>query len=175
MRIFVRLLHYEMTVQNCSLHFITSYMSGSSCRDRIQWNLLRQTAESRCEFLHRFRDWHEPPGQGQSPKHSRNSHLDAAVCPKRLYWLHYLCSTKIKLFPLNKCYNIFKFSGAYPSVMSGIQWRSWLRHCASSRKVAVSVFHWHNPSGRTMALGSTQPLTEMSTTNISWGLKAAGV
>ena len=30
-------------------------------------------------------------------------------------------------------------------------------------------FSWHNPSGRTMALGLTQPLTEMSTRNISWG------
>jgi len=30
-------------------------------------------------------------------------------------------------------------------------------------------FHWYNPSGRTMALGLTQPLTEMSTRNISWG------
>jgi len=30
-------------------------------------------------------------------------------------------------------------------------------------------FHWHNISGRTMALGSTQPLTEMSSRNISWG------
>jgi len=29
-------------------------------------------------------------------------------------------------------------------------------------------------SGRTMALGLTQPLTEMSTRNISWGVKAAG-
>jgi hypothetical protein len=27
----------------------------------------------------------------------------------------------------------------------------------------------YNPSGRTMALGSTKPLTEMSTRNISWG------
>ena len=35
-------------------------------------------------------------------------------------------------------------------------------------------FYWHNPSGRTVALGSTQPLTEMSTGNISWGVKAAG-
>ena len=35
-------------------------------------------------------------------------------------------------------------------------------------------FHSHNPSGRTMALGLTQPLTEMSTRNISWGVKAAG-
>jgi len=48
-----------------------------------------------------------------------------------------------------------------------------LRHCATSRKVAgsipdvvIGIFHLHNPSGRTMALGSTQPLTEMSTRNI---------
>jgi hypothetical protein len=44
----------------------------------------------------------------------------------------------------------------------GMQRRSWLRHCATSRKVvrsipdgAIGFFHWHNPSGRTMALGST--------------------
>ena len=35
-------------------------------------------------------------------------------------------------------------------------------------------FFIDNPSGRTMALGSTQPLTEMSTRNISWGVRAAG-
>jgi hypothetical protein len=35
------------------------------------------------------------------------------------------------------------------------------------------IFHWHNPVGRTMALESTQPLTEMSTRNISWGVNAA--
>jgi hypothetical protein len=58
--------------------------------------------------------------------------------------------------------------------------RSWLRHCATSRKVAgsipdgfIGIFYWHNPSGRAMALGLTQPLTEMSTRNISWGVKAA--
>jgi hypothetical protein len=31
------------------------------------------------------------------------------------------------------------------------------------------IQHDGNPSGRTMALGSTQPLTEMSTMNVSWG------
>jgi len=48
-----------------------------------------------------------------------------------------------------------------------------LRCCATNRKVAGSIpdgvignFHWHNPSDRPMALGSTQPLTEMSTRNI---------
>ena len=29
--------------------------------------------------------------------------------------------------------------------------------------------HWHNPPDRTMALGSTHPLREMSTRSISWG------
>jgi len=63
----------------------------------------------------------------------------------------------------------------------GTRWRSWLRHCATSRKVegsipdgAIGIFHWHNPSDRTMALGLTQPLIEMSTRSISWGVKAAG-
>jgi hypothetical protein len=62
-----------------------------------------------------------------------------------------------------------------------IRWRSWLRHCATNRKVAgsipdgvIGISHWHNPFGRTMALGSTQPLTEMSTRNISSGVNAAG-
>ena len=47
------------------------------------------------------------------------------------------------------------------------RWRSWLRHRATSRKVAGSIpdcvtgiFHSHNPSDRTTALGSTQPLNK---------------
>ena len=49
-------------------------------------------------------------------------------------------------------------------------------HRASSRKVADSIPErviGHNLSGLAVALGSTPPLTEMSTRNISWGLKAA--
>ena len=38
----------------------------------------------------------------------------------------------------------------------------------------TGIFHLHNPSGHTIALGLTQPLTEMSTRNISLGVKAAG-
>ena len=59
------------------------------------------------------------------------------------------------------------------------RWRSWLRPCATSRKGSVpdgviGILHWCSPSGRTVALGSIQHLTEMSTRNISWGVKAAG-
>ena len=50
-----------------------------------------------------------------------------------------------------------------------------LYHCAINRKVAGSIpdgdmgiFHWHNLSGHTMALGSTQPLTEIC--RVSWNL-----
>jgi len=63
-------------------------------------------------------------------------------------------------------------------MINGTQWRSWLRHCAPSRKVTGSIpvvvtgiFHWHKPSGHTMDLGLTHTLTEMSTKNISWGGK----
>ena len=38
-----------------------------------------------------------------------------------------------------------------------------------------AIFDWNNPFVRTMELGSTDTLTEMSTRNISWRVKAAGV
>jgi hypothetical protein len=37
----------------------------------------------------------------------------------------------------------------------------------------IGIFRWHNPSGRTMALESNQPLTEISTINNSWKVNAA--
>jgi hypothetical protein len=61
-----------------------------------------------------------------------------------------------------------------PGIISGTHFC--LRHCATSGNFAgsipdgvIGIFHWHNPSGRTMALRLTQPLTEMSTRNIFWG------
>ena len=63
-------------------------------------------------------------------------------------------------------------------VERGTRCRSWLRHCATRRKVACSlrdgvigIFHWPNPSVRTVALESTQRLTEKSTRDISWGYR----
>jgi hypothetical protein len=43
----------------------------------------------------------------------------------------------------------------------GARWRNWLRHYATSRKVAgsIGIYHFHSSSGRTMTLGSNQPLT----------------
>jgi hypothetical protein len=46
---------------------------------------------------------------------------------------------------------------------------SWLRHYATSRKVAGSIPDVSGFSSRTMSLGPAQPLTEMSTRNLSGG------
>ena len=57
----------------------------------------------------------------------------------------------------------------------GMWWCSWLRHCTTSCMVAgsipdgVGIFHSHNHSSLTIAQGLTQPLTETSTRNVSWG------
>ena len=66
--------------------------------------------------------------------------------------------------------------------MTNVQNSFLLKHCATGRKDAGSItdeatgiFHLLNPSGHTVALGSTQPLIEMNTTGISWRVKAAGV
>jgi hypothetical protein len=54
--------------------------------------------------------------------------------------------------------------------------RSWLRHYATSRKVAgsipdevIAIFSSPSPSSRTVAHGSSQPVTEMSTRNLPGG------
>ena len=88
-----------------------------------------------------------------------------------------------------ECENLIEIIGSFMLLSEisrllttgGTRWRSWLRHCAISWKVAGSIpdvtgiFHWRNPSGRTMAMGVTPPLTQMSTMNIFWGVKAAGL
>jgi len=68
-----------------------------------------------------------------------------------------------------------------PLFLGVTRWRSWLRPGTTNRKVAglisagvIEIFHWINSSGRTMALESTQLLTEMSTRFISWRVESAG-
>jgi hypothetical protein len=63
-------------------------------------------------------------------------------------------------------------SASYLGKVSVVDWGTMLQ----SRKVAGSIpdevtgyFKWSNPSSRTMVLGSTQPLTEMSTRNLPGG------
>jgi hypothetical protein len=56
-----------------------------------------------------------------------------------------------------------------------------LSYCATNQKVAgeipdgvMEIFIDINPSERTIALGSTQSLTEMSTRSVCWGVNTAG-
>jgi hypothetical protein len=104
---------------------------------------------------------------------SKSNHGSSQSCSRK----YGVCGwevSKIKNFYLRTDFRHLRMHG-------GTRWRSCLRHCAKNRKVAglipdgvIWIFHWHNPSGRTMALRSTQPQIEISTRNISWGVKAAG-
>ena len=64
---------------------------------------------------------------------------------------------------------------AVAHLVEALRYKPQGRGCDS--RGATGIFHWHNLSGRTMALGSSQSLTEISTSNISWerGVKVAGV
>ena len=73
--------------------------------------------------------------------------------------------------------HLLKQYSNFSQCLLGKRWRSWVSHCATSREVAGSIpdgvigifLIEYKPSGRTMALGLTEPLTEISTRNISWG------
>ena len=70
-------------------------------------------------------------------------------------------------------YNILIFS----CVELATRWRSWLspKVAGSIPDGVIGIFNTFNHSGRTFVMLSTHPLTEMSTKDISWGVKAAGV
>jgi hypothetical protein len=64
----------------------------------------------------------------------------------------------------------------YHTVKQGYEVLQFVEALRYIRKVAdsipdsvIGIFHSHNPSGRTVALDTNLPLTEMSTRNISWG------
>ena len=86
-------------------------------------------------------------------------------------WQLYICfktTVKTVLRRRNTQPVLLKFERLFTE-LRGPRWRSGWRHCATSRKVAVSIpdgvigiFHWHNLFGRSMALRLTQPLTCMS-------------
>jgi hypothetical protein len=81
------------------------------------------------------------------------------VCKYVLYYCHRV-STQLQLTDI--------------SYHGGPRWHSAVLQIGRSlvrfqMEFQIGIFHWYNPSDRTMALRSTQPLTEMSTRRISWG------
>ena len=113
---------------------------------------------------------------------SRTSHIGPPVPTILLLYTIYIFGVPVDGFRKGRSMysrNLYIFS--FYCSYRGTQWGIWLKHYALTRKVLGSIpdgvtgiFHLHNPSGRTMTLGSTQPLTEMSTRNIFCALKAAG-
>jgi hypothetical protein len=137
-----------------------------------------------CYLVHRFED-----GMSVMEKRQETSFLIHVPAWIEIWQVHGLvlvfCAVWLMCVPTFQNSLLHLFSVILSLMWLGsihtyfTRWRSWLCHCATILKVAFSIpdgvieiFYWHNPSGRTMALGLTQPLTEMSNKNISLGIKA---
>ena len=73
-------------------------------------------------------------------------------------------------------YSVQRRKKLMPTRQLPIYQSTWYHICTTSQKVAdsipdrvIGVFHCLNLSGRTWALGSTQPVAEMNTRDLSWG------
>jgi hypothetical protein len=108
-----------------------------------------------------------PPGKTRYPLY------------RRLGGLHGRSGQVWKIFPPRglDSQTVHSVSSLYTAWATPVR----LRYCATSRKVAgsifgvvIGVFHWHKPSGSIMTLGLAQPPTWMSTRDNSWGVKLAG-
>ena len=103
---------------------------------------------------------------------SEENYFGVVLCRSlktRQFWLLFWCMCE-------KCWSVHLNNSK--TYLKGVETAvaQWLRCCVTNRKVAgsipggvIGIFYWHNPSDRTMALGLTQSLTEMSTRSISWG------
>jgi hypothetical protein len=67
---------------------------------------------------------------------------------------------------VNSQFSIMAWSILFHSTMGGLLLSYDTRGYTCSRPDEVDFLNWRNPSGRTMTLGSTQLLTEMSTRNL---------
>jgi hypothetical protein len=95
-------------------------------------------------------------------------------CFVSFLWYGITESQRLTTYTHNQLYSLL-------SVQCGVWWHSWLGPCATSRKFAGSIpdgvtgiFYWQNPSGRTMALGLTEPLNRNEYQEYFLGVKAAG-
>ena len=66
-------------------------------------------------------------------------------------------------------------------IVWGTRWHSWLRHCATSKKVAgsipdgvIGIFHRYNPSGRSKAPGVDSASNINEYKEYFLGVKTAG-
>jgi hypothetical protein len=91
--------------------------------------------------------------------------------PLQFHRQDYLCDTSYTEYCAPSCFHFQEYIEMRVPLMVA----QWLRYCATNRKIAgsipdgvIGIFHWHNPSDRIMALGSTQALKEMCRCHVIW-------
>jgi hypothetical protein len=122
--------------------------TGTLTHPRVILNLSKYgRREIPCFFSWLFRQWRQPTS-----------------CHRRRYWI--LSGLVVTLRTIRFSFRRIHFLPGQCSSGGLLMVAQWLRYCVTNRKVAgsipdgvIGIFHWHNPSDRTMALGSTQPLS----------------
>jgi hypothetical protein len=134
-----------------SLFIVVCHREQTFILQRVAYSILSENLKSFKEAIWSFiRYWWRFSGLWKLCKHSKIAKVQDVVS-KTICFSYYNCK-------------------------GGNAVMQWFRHRATNQKFTGSIpdgvtgiFHWHNPSGRTMVLGLTQPLTEKSTRNISCG------
>ena len=165
--------HYESCIKTDQCFDIIPTDKLDHQRKLITIWSLRRKRESWNAFLYRSPRYRKINPLFADSKARPNSYFMTAVSRRKGTWNIDINHNYVYKFVPFLTANTILLQHKY---QEGTRWRSRLRHCTTSRKVAGSIldgvtgiFHWYNPSGRTVALASTQPLTEMSTRNTSWG------
>jgi hypothetical protein len=117
--------------------------------------------------LHSWGDF-GPIARGKFVEYFRRIHR-VFSCESGAVWI----KNRTRPHPVSKPHSLF-FTFT-PFKLWGTRWRSWLRHGATSRKVAgsipdgvIGIFHWHIPSGRTTTtITTTTSTTNTTTTTIT--------
>ena len=94
------------------------------------------------------------------------------LCLYYVYIMFILCLYYVNIMFILCLYYVLAYEEWGHAAGGAVGWGTVLQAGRSRVRfpmVSLDFFHWHNPSGRTMALESTQPLIEMSTRNVSWG------
>jgi hypothetical protein len=151
----------------CHTGLLTAY---KQLQDVPSWFCMQAVSKTAWRIALLYVQWKTPDdGKRNCPKHVEFQ------CKNKFEKLLRLVGFIIRIYHDGRSHE-WQLNEAIYAYYLGTAVAQWLRCCATNRKVAgsipdgdIGIFHWHNPSVRTMALGSTQPLTEMSTRRISWG------
>jgi hypothetical protein len=161
---------------------LVSRLTDSTCPSRV-WRRFESPTDTQPVYAglapgskvyiacqrHFLRELESYPSMFRGLGFSQRAEKDTNLLGRRLAELHIGGIPHSVMFQANR------------NLQWGTRWRSWLGHCATTRKVAssisdgvIGIFHWHYPSGRTISPGVDSVSNRNEYQEYFLGVKAAG-